>query len=137
MLMSALGLVIGCGTTPTPNAISYSECRASESDRTMSAYLTPNGAAATCLPTEAVIYMTCVRDLAIVDASWSHEVGGELNLAMSGSPVAPDIHGKIVNEISSKYAAEGELAKARAEALKYCKDLSDRAKSGTTPSAAK
>lgn len=124
-LVAIAATLSGCG--PKPELISYAKCRASESDRAMSVYLTPNGAAATCYPTEAAIYMTCVRDLAVVETSWHSEQGTDLRVVAPGVPGVPEASLKIANDVATKYAAEGKLAEARANALQHCAKLAESA----------
>lgn len=87
-----------------------------------SAYVTKDGNAAICLPSEQVAYMLCVRELSMVEHSsdFSSETAVKVAASYAGSSVAPEISNKVADRVSAKFAAEGKLEEARARTLDTC-----------------
>ena len=113
-LVLSLGFFSGCAYFNAPHLYGNDSCK----DKNKTAYVYPNGKAAVCLNESSVAYMLCARDLAIIADDKKDSLSGSINVPVSG---AQSQFGVSATEDSKvDYATEGELANARAEAIRTC-----------------
>lgn len=113
-LVLSLGFINGCAWLNAPYLYGNDSC----GDKNKTAYVYPNGKAAICLNESSVAYMLCARDLAIITDSKMDSVSGSISAPVSGVP--SQLGASIGEDSKVDYATEGELAKARADAIKTC-----------------
>jgi hypothetical protein len=86
------------------------------------AYVTVGEKAAICLPQNQVAYMMCTRELSLVEhnSEYSTSTEAQVTLGYAGATVAPSVATNLSEGIRQKWAAEGKLEEARAQALRTC-----------------
>lgn len=112
VLLSLCLAMIGCGAPPA-----YGNKTCNAEDQTV--YPTANGAVGVCMPTKDAVYLLCARELGLLAVDTSREAGGSLDVKATDE-VAAKVDLKLKQSLALKYAAEGDLASARAAAIRHC-----------------
>jgi len=113
VILASLALtLVGCGAPPV-----YGNKTCDASDQTV--YPTANGAVGVCMPTKDVVYLLCARELGLISMDTSREAGliGEIKVTDEANA---KVDLKLKESLAQKYAAEGQLAAARASAIHHC-----------------
>ncbi|WP_155247321.1 hypothetical protein [Teredinibacter turnerae] len=82
------------------------------------AYVTANGVGAICLPEREVAYILCARELSLSGVTQAYTASANVAVDISGA--TPEASGRVANSIVQLYESEGELAAARADAIRTC-----------------
>ena len=123
LTISTLITFAGCGSlssTPKPKLYGANSC----GDKTKTAYPTVNGWAAVCMDEKKAAYMLCVRELGTASVTSNKNsdtsVSASVKIPEIPADVSTEVKNKLVNNMSVLYQNEGELASARAAAIKAC-----------------
>ncbi len=104
--------VTSCGGPPA-----YGNKTCDDAGQTV--YPTANGTVGVCMPTKDAVYLLCARELGLLSVDTSRETGGAFE-AKATDEVQAKADLKLKQSLAIKYAAEGDLASARAAAIRHC-----------------